>query len=163
MANGPVFEKEAGWGGTVGAWLNRYKIWVFTALALIIVIILITRGSGSQVADVMVSASPSESIAMTTNEGSETVIKGDSYTSVARRIVSARSMTSSDSSVATATNGAKLYAETKLAQSFATQSLMVGGKITYNPLAIDGFLKGFNDLYPTQKTKWEAMARQIKF
>lgn len=160
MANqnskGPVFEAEAGWGGKIGDWLNANKIWVFPALIVIILILALTRGSGSDSSDVLVSASPTESSAPAPATSSKIVITGDSYTTVARRAVA----------VSVSENigkGARLYAETKLAQSLKTQPLIVGSTITFSESMILGYITEYDTLYPSQKAKWEAMAKNIKF
>ncbi len=158
--NGPVFESKPGWGGKIGAWVSKNMLYVIPGVIIVVILIIILASSGGpNTATPTTSSSPEFSVPPTLGDATETILKGDSYTTVARRIVA---MSNVASSIPTA--GAKLYAETRLAQEIQNQPLVVGGSIKYNQKLVLPYLTtDYSALFPSQRIKWEAMAKNVKF
>ncbi len=75
------------------------------------------------------------------------VVKGDSYTTIARKAI--------------ATSGAiGLYAETILAEKLKSQPLMVGSEIIVSKKNIEEILASFSSLSPSQRQSWERLQMQ---
>ena len=152
MSNGPTFEKEAGWGGQIGSWINNNKLWLLPAVAVVIVIIIViaTRDDSPVVTEQ--TGSPTPAISSTpAGTVSQTVVARDNYTQVARRMIT------------TGTPGRQLYAETVLASQIKNQPLAVGATISIETSKIQAILDSYASLLPSQRTKWETMARNVKF
>ena len=156
MSNGPVFESKAGWGGQFSAWFSKNKYYAFPGAVILLLLIIWIASSYSKPANnLLTSITPSASTTPVAQSPAITVIKGDSYTTVARRAV-----------ISTATgqsSGAKLYAETKLAHDLKTQPLKIGTMITYSAESITKYLTDYNNLFASQKIKWESWAKNTKF
>lgn len=160
-SQGPVFESQPGWGGQLGDWLNRNKLYVIPAAVIIVLLLIWWAAASKSNKPENLLANPSPSTTFTVEKpsgGTETVRKGDSYTAVARRAI-----TTVIAQATQYTNGARLYAETKLAADLKTQTLKAGATITYSADAITKYLAEYNNLLASQKAKWESWARNIKF
>lgn len=161
MNDGPVFESKPGWGGQLSAWFTKNKFYTIPGTVIIALLIIWAAGSGLKSSDDLLATSLTPSITTTpTPVGSSiTVLKGDNYTLVARRLVT--SVVQIKSSIITL--GQRLYAETIVASQIKKQPLTVGGTITFQDAQIDKILSDYNLLYSNQKAKWESWAKNIKF
>ena len=168
MTEGPIFEPEpgsprwsgeAGWGGRLNAWFHGNMLFAIALMAIIIlaIVLLVVKGIPDRrsLTTSVLMTSPTQTPTI-----SETVRKGDSYTLIARRIIGNVLLIEQTGAI---TRGARLYAETKLAQELKNQPLVVGRAITYEPPHVLDLLYSYPNLSPSQKSKWEAMARNIKF
>ena len=156
MNSGPVFESKPGWGGKLNMWMRTYLLYIIPAIIIVVLVILAITGE-SESTSPTASATPMASATATPSQSSNTVIKGDSYTSIARRIVT--SLITSET-----TKGARLYAETTLVQTIKNQPLIVGQSVSYDESAVRTYLTtDYANLFPSQRTKWEAMASKVKF
>lgn len=159
MSNGPTFEAQPGWGGKLVSWLKNNLVYIIPAAAVIaLVIVLATTGDNNGV------PSPTEipatvSTTPQANTLSQTVQPKDNYTLIARRAITAYIATT----VAAETPGQRLYAETTLVSTMKGQSLAVGTIIPFNSVNIQKILDGYASLTSSQRTRWEAMARNVKF
>lgn len=161
--SGPLFEPEPGWGHAVKHWMRTYLLGAIVPMAIIILNAILLVLYYKHVGPFSGSAAqPSPSTVVTTagQTLTESVRKGDSYTTVARRIINNMLLIEQ---TGTTTLGARLYAETKLAQEFKNQLLTVGSTISYvSPHVLD-ILSSYRNLSSTQKAKWETMAKNVKF
>lgn len=147
MSNGPVFEAKPGWS----AWVNANKLWLLPVVAVVIVIIIvivIQDGSGIVTEQ---TGSPIPTTVLQTGMASQTVVARDNYTLVARRMITA------------GTPGQRLYAETILQSQLRNQPLTAGSTISIETSKIQAILDSYATLFPSQRTKWEAMAKNVKF
>jgi len=158
MSNGPTFEAEPGWNSKIGTWLNRNKLWAIPTVVVVVLIIIFATRSGSKPETLLTLASPTTSN-ISAVILSETIIKGDSYTSVARRLLAKGTLTSS----LMGSPGLSLYAETILQAELKTQPLIVGQQISMQAPRVHEILGEYANLYPSQRAKWEAMAKNVKF
>ena len=158
MNKGPVFEAGEGWGGKISSWLKSNALYVIPGVAILILILVLALGGSGDNSTATTSPTPSASSTPTLGDAEEIIHKGDSYTTVARRIAKM-----SDVSSLIQTPGAHLYTETILAKEIQNQPLIVGATIKYNISHVNEIRNGYQKLYPSQRAKWEAMARNIKF
>ncbi len=161
MNNGPVFESGPGWGARLAGWSKRNILYIVPATALIIVIAIVSGTAGKHEGGTPeISRIPSGPASTSSLPALvQTVQKGDSYTILSRRAITAAIKDLSPMP----TKGARLFAETKLATIFSKQPLVVGGTVTYGGSDISNALAAFDTLTAKQKASWEALARNIKF
>ncbi|MEK7583240.1 MAG: hypothetical protein AAB483_02470 [Patescibacteria group bacterium] len=154
MIEGPVFEAEAGWGGRLNAWFRHNLLFAVALVSVILLAIAFLIFKGMPDRRSLTTSVPLSSPTQTPTI-SEVVRKGDSYTLIARRaIASYGSMLQP---------GQALYGETILAQKIKNQPLKTGAVIEIPQKLIAETLTNYNNLSPSQKSKWEAMARNVKF
>ena len=160
MSNGPVFESGPGWGGRIKTWMRENIVYVIPGVAIVILIVVLVAAGGND-SDSITSAPTSSPTGVQRPVGtlSQIVTVRDSYTSVSRRAITAHIGSTAENETA----GQRLYAETILQSQIRNQPLEVGKTIVFDGTAIDKILSDYNTLFPSQITKWEAMARNIQF
>ena len=156
MANGPAFEAKPGWS----KWVKENLIYIIPAAAVIVLIIVLAVSGGD--GNPAITSSPSgvpttSSLPVGTLE--QKVQTRDSYTSVSRRAITAFAATTEVNE----TPGQRLYTETVLQTKIRNQSLMTGATVSFSSAQIKEILDAYNRLTSGQRTKWEAMARNVKF
>ncbi len=164
-AGGPVFEPAPGWGGQIKNWVQENKLFtgVVSALVVVLVIFLIAGGMPnsqdiSTIPPLFHSPSPTPPVV------SVLIVKGDSYTTVARHLITEYIKTHPDEGAPT--NGQRLFAETAIANEITHSygfPLTVGQPFEYNPMIIKEILAVYPNLSAKQKAQWESWASRIKF
>jgi len=159
MSNGPIFEAGAGWGTRFSVWARGNLAYILPGIVILALIIVFAFSGGSQ--NIMDMESPSPSITQITGVGTREIVRaGDSYTTVARRMI--HNMLSAEQS-GQVSKGALLYTETEMSRILQPQPLVVGAEISTTRDTVWGYLNGYDSLYPSQKTKWEFMASRVQF
>ncbi len=159
--NGPVFESEPGWGGQLKTWLSaNFTRYILPVIVIVVVAYVIVSVSGKDtVADNTKSPSPTVSPSSQPTGIAVTVIAKDNYTLVARRAINEYDNILS----APLTKGMRLYLETELQKTLHDQPLQTGGTINVSRGNIAELLDAYAKLTATQRAKWEAMAKNVKF
>ncbi|MEK7616076.1 MAG: hypothetical protein AAB420_02640 [Patescibacteria group bacterium] len=157
MSNGPVFEAGPGWGGQLGIWMRENLVYIVPGLAVVILIIVLAlSGGGNNTSSLIANTSPTSSTSAPSDRSTTvTVLKGDSYTTVARRALSAYTANRSNLNLP----GELVYAETALASKIKNQPLTVGSSIVISNEAMDGVLAGWATLSSYQQARWASYRR----
>lgn len=91
---------------------------------------------------------------------SQTVVRNDSHTKLARRAVAEYLKSHSDLSLS---NGQKLFIETSLVQFRRGSRLTVGSSVEFSIIEIESLIEKSKNLTPLQIQKWSVLARFVKF
>lgn len=152
MIEGPVFEPELGWGGRLNAWFQSNMLFSVALAAIIIVaiVLLVMKGVPDRrnLATSIPLSSPSQAPTI-----SETVRPGDSYTLIARRMISQIQVTLQP--------GQALYGETILAKKIQNQPLKAGLRISIPMSLVEKTLATFSSLSELERQHWARLQRQL--
>lgn len=158
MMNGPMFEAGSGWGGRLSAWFTANRLWAIPGAVVVLVLIIIAiaqaGNDGPEIIKLGGTASPTATPAPS-DRVATTIIARDNYTLVARRLITQLADTE--------TPGQRLYAETILQSQLHSQPLAAGATISIESSKIQSTLDAYAALTAYQKSRWEAMARKVRF
>ena len=160
MSKGPVFESEPGWGGQLGKWFrNNFTRYVLPLLAAVLVIIGLTALNPSNQSVSVTTSTPSSAEAMSNDVIQQEVVSRDSYTTIARRAVTAYVEKTGE----TLTKGQRIFIENDLSAKIKTSALIAGMMIEVKIDDIKNSLERAKNLTASQLQKWEWYGRNIKF
>ncbi len=154
LYGGPVFEAGPGWGERLGKWLKRLlarPALPFIAIVILLIgIFLVLRPNKVQ------DIHEIQTVITIT----ETVVRGDSYALIARRILANYTSSVSDQNL---TNGQKLFIEETLRRIVADQTLAVGAKVMITTQEIEEAISEAEKLKEGTLRKWEELSKKVKF
>lgn len=158
---GPIFEFGPGWGTKIKRWLKKYVLASdcplcrntrYVLIAGVIILIFFRP-------QLKPFTNQKEPVIATTTINT-IVQKGDSKTTVARRILADYLKSSQDLSLSA---GQKVFVETKMVKLMANVALQVGQTVELRIEDVHKLGHQAESLSPSALKKWEGYARHIKF